>query len=115
MNFRTFVAPAFALALALGSTPQAKAEVTPAEHVVAAMAISRCAMEYGHTEEQGRMIFATSVSRLNPDAVINIMKNPTFNPRVANHIDAAGGCKVITDVLYEAVDEELKSRGVSND
>lgn len=79
------------------------------------MAISQCAMEYGHTEEQGRMIFVTSVSRFNPKVVVNIMENPMFGPRVANHIDESGGCKVITDVLYEAVDEELKSRGVSND
>ena len=99
-------------ALALSGMPEAKAEVSPASHVTAAFAISICAMEYGHTRDQGWMIFENSTAGLNPTVVKNVMDNPGFKSRVKNHIEESGGCKALTDMLHRRVTAELKRRGV---
>ena len=112
MEIRTLAAPALALAMALGGPTPAKTEVTPAEQVVAAYSISKCAMEYGHDYEMGKTLFVIGVKDLTSRAVKNIMANPSFHPRVANYIEADGGCGPIFNMLRQAATDQAEKMGL---
>ena len=99
-------------ALALSGMPEAKAEVTPASQVVAAFAISQCAMEYGQSREMAYTIFEGATANLSDTVAMNVMSQPGFTSRVTNSIKESGGCKALTDMLHRRVTAELKRRGV---
>ena len=71
MNFKTILAPAVALTMALVNPLQAKAEVTPADQVTAAFSIGICLVEHGRTQDTAQTIFEAGVSKLPEQQVIN--------------------------------------------
>ena len=112
MNFKTILAPAVALTMALVNPLQAKAEVTPAQQVVASMGFTVCLMEYGRTQDQAQAVFEAGVSRFPKQQVMNILNHSEFHGRLKNHIQASGGCGAMVNMVEEAAAKELRIRGI---
>ena len=112
MKFKTILAPAVALTMALANPLQAKAsaEVSPAELTTAAMGITVCLMEYGRPQEIAQKLFEMGVSKLPEQQVLNVVQNSAFQQRVKNHIVASGGCGAIVKQFETAADKALKTR-----
>lgn len=112
MNFKTILAPAVALTMALANPLQAKAEITPAERVTASMSMTLCLMEYGRTQETAQWFFEAGVSQYPEQTVMNIMNHSEFHGRVRKHIQASGGCGALVELIQGKAAEAIKTRGI---
>ena len=112
MNFKTILAPAVALTMALANPLQAKAEMTPYSRVVSAMSFSACLIEYGRTREQAERIFEAALHEFPKQQVMNIVSSSQFLARVKRNIKSSGGCGVMVRTLEDMAAKKQRTPGI---
>ena len=109
MNFKTILAPAVALTMALVNPLQAKAELTPYQHIAMMVTWGKCLIEYGYTQEQVNAFLVPSLraGKYSNQQVSNIVDGPKFQDRVKKYTADLGGCGQVVSKLEAEMEKRL--------